>query len=157
MSAGKPEINAPLSVEELSNLMGVPRAFFRLALELGCPSVEGKLLSWPAFEEWLAKFYGDVCATVGISKPPAITATDPTEREMAEFKNELIVILEYCKLKARDDDRREILRRQLDSVRRWDVVGEMSREREAARQDFAEIRQNLRLRGDFDQSELPPG
>jgi hypothetical protein len=125
MNREKSDINSPISVEEISKLMGIPRAFFRLALELGCPSVEGNLLSIRSFGEWLLKFHSEVCATAGLSKPAPITATDQTEREMAEDKNALIAILEYCKLKARDDDRREFWEGQLESVRQWDAVGQM--------------------------------
>jgi hypothetical protein len=88
-----------MSPDELGDKLGISRAFIRLVLQSGCPTVGGQISEFTFFE-WLADHYELVRATAGLSPLPPISEADALWRVSERRKRGFLTVLEFMESRA---------------------------------------------------------
>ncbi|SRR6266481_9901208 len=103
------EANAdlPLSPSELSEKTIWPYDFITLVVELGCPTIDGKI-SANDIINWVVENYDWFCSAEHIRKR-SLTAENPAELLAQKKERALLAIVEWCESHTGDPDRKRLL------------------------------------------------
>ena len=99
----------PMPVEDVALIVGLPRAFVRLAIDCGCPSKDG-LLSQIALFGWLVRHCHRFRAAAALPALPPSNSTDAAQLHQAAFRDMLQTIVDYRESRCSDPATKRALR-----------------------------------------------
>jgi len=103
------EDHALLDVDQLSHHARVSRAFIRLCVETGCPTLDGRL-SQAMLLEWLFDNYDSLRDRAGMPRMAPVEGVEPDMLAKLKMGNSLLTLLEFSELRASNPDEKRRIR-----------------------------------------------
>ena len=106
-----------LGIEALSQRARLSRAFVRLCIQTGCPTVDGRL-SEAALINWLTSNYAKVRAAAGLRRLASVEGVRAQARRDLKLANTMITLLEFGESRSSSLAEKAQIRRVLNMVER---------------------------------------